>query len=527
MADYISTLQGSQMDAALIDMAEHNSEAWAVGERNGIAVDSSDVAYHNNARYYAQQAQSIAPASVTEAVRWDVAQTALTDAQRTQARDNINATAYNYNILDNSWFTLNSRGQSSYTGNTYAIDRWKSANSRTTVTVNSGYVNISTNSSGNGLLQQPLVNSVTGTVTYSAYVRGTGTGIMMLLDSNGNAVDTVTIDNLTNDWKLFVGTYTGQTPAVTFRFHVDTSTSYDIRCAKLENGSVSTLAYDTPPDYGEELTRCIYSTADPTDTYANNGFGRTNPNLLDNPWFTNPINQRGVSGTLSSTGYFYDRWKANTTGIVITSGYITLPANGGFRQYLELGRIADGKTYTLSVMASDGNIYTMTGTLTSSESGWQVNKHLLQNYIWAGIRVDSGKWDIDITSTNGVNIKAVKLELGSVSTLANDVPPDYGTELAKCQRYFYRISGNSVMPIGAGYTRSTYANILVDLPVAMEQIQPLLTLVDFNYSQGQKTQRLRLYRLVTCSGTNSVYLSPQHSPRNTVPWLLLLQETTI
>ena len=59
MADYISTLTGVQMDSALLDMAEHKSEAWAVGERNGVAVPSGDATYQNNARYYAQQAQSI------------------------------------------------------------------------------------------------------------------------------------------------------------------------------------------------------------------------------------------------------------------------------------------------------------------------------------------------------------------------------------------------------------------------------------------------------------------------------------
>ena len=108
MADYISTLSGVQMDAALMDMAEHNSEAYAVGERNGNPVGADDVTYHNNARYYAQQAQSIAPASVTEAVRWDIAQTALTDANKAQARTNIdagkNGAWSNRNLLDNAYF---------------------------------------------------------------------------------------------------------------------------------------------------------------------------------------------------------------------------------------------------------------------------------------------------------------------------------------------------------------------------------------------------------------------------------------
>jgi len=57
MADYTSTLTGAQMDAALEDMAEHDSEAWAVGERNGTAVTSEDETYQNNSKYFKEQAE--------------------------------------------------------------------------------------------------------------------------------------------------------------------------------------------------------------------------------------------------------------------------------------------------------------------------------------------------------------------------------------------------------------------------------------------------------------------------------------
>lgn len=53
MADYRSSLSGVQMDNALMDMAEHNSEAFAVGERNGVPVGADDVTYHNNSKYWA------------------------------------------------------------------------------------------------------------------------------------------------------------------------------------------------------------------------------------------------------------------------------------------------------------------------------------------------------------------------------------------------------------------------------------------------------------------------------------------
>jgi len=57
---YVSALTGPEMDAALLDMAQHNSEAWAVGTRNGADVPSSDETYDNNSKYYATEAEAAA-----------------------------------------------------------------------------------------------------------------------------------------------------------------------------------------------------------------------------------------------------------------------------------------------------------------------------------------------------------------------------------------------------------------------------------------------------------------------------------
>ena len=53
--------------------SEYNAEAWAVGERGGVPVNETDQTYHNNAKYYAEQAAdadesaAAAAASATEA----------------------------------------------------------------------------------------------------------------------------------------------------------------------------------------------------------------------------------------------------------------------------------------------------------------------------------------------------------------------------------------------------------------------------------------------------------------------------
>lgn len=92
---YVSALTGPEMDAALLDMAQHNSEAWAVGTRNGAAVSSSDEVYHNNSQYYATEAEAAAaraeaavPAGTEGAVLFSQAQS-LTAAQKQTAFDNI------------------------------------------------------------------------------------------------------------------------------------------------------------------------------------------------------------------------------------------------------------------------------------------------------------------------------------------------------------------------------------------------------------------------------------------------------
>jgi len=197
-------------------------------------------------------------AQVDQVTDLPYADAGLTESQQAQARKNISAGGTNPNLLDNPFFTVNQRGAASYTGNVYMVDRWKGANSRTTITVNAGYVNLSTNSSGNGFLQQKLSESYTGVLTYSVYVRGTGAGVLSIQDSNGTSLDDITIDNPGNDWTLVSGTYEATTPVAAVVFRVNTSTNYDIKCVKLEVGSVSTLANDVPPDYGTELAKCRY-----------------------------------------------------------------------------------------------------------------------------------------------------------------------------------------------------------------------------------------------------------------------------
>ena len=269
---YVSALDGPSMDAALQDMAYHNSEAWAVGTRNGVAVSGSDVTYHNNAKYYsdkvstdtdraeaaAARAEAAVPAGTAGAVFFDTAQS-LTTTQQYQAKANIGAGSTNPNLLDNPWWgsneVINQRGISS--GNTpsmaYTLDRWKMSYGTSVGTYSLGTSGLTmTGSTGAAIMLQipesRLNNylygkTVTGSILLSdgTIISGSGTytqNSQIIFAQNG---DCRIIKDSSNN--IRVNVFDGKTVT--------------IRAVKLELGTVSTLANDVPPDYGTELRKCM------------------------------------------------------------------------------------------------------------------------------------------------------------------------------------------------------------------------------------------------------------------------------
>ena len=183
----------------------------------------------------------------------------------------------------------------------------------------------------------------------------------------------------------------------------------------------------------------------------------SNPNLLDNPWFT--VNQRGQS-SYSGMGYTVDRWRTSTNGIVTinTDGSITQATSTGTANvYFENAYLWDrelygGKTYTASIKYGDDSIESTTFIFpTAVQTTASVLLGTAFNSNGDGLRVYSKADSLGYTllvqvitnSGSSVTFKAVKLEVGSVSTLKNDVAPNYQQELAKCQRYYQRYYGNN------------------------------------------------------------------------------------
>lgn len=203
---------------------------------------------------------------------------------------------------------------------------------------------------------------------------------------------------------------------------------------------------------------------------------KPNPNLLDNWYFGNPVNQRGQA---SYTGAVYglDRWKAtnDNTTVLISDGFIALSGNGAvpyIRQTLDNPSQLLGKAVTLSALLQDGTLKSATSILPSSFPS--ANTLYCNIADVADLLVTSSYISVQIKAKSGGsnNIVAVKLELGSQQTLAhqdadgnwvlNEIS-DYGEQLARCQRYFRREKNNTTtrLVFGIGLPVSTSNLMLV------------------------------------------------------------------
>lgn len=235
-------------------------------------------------------------------------------------------------------------------------------------------------------------------------------------------------------------------------------------------------------------------TADNIKTALGYAPGMTNPNLIDNPWFR--VNQRGET-VYKTTGYTVDRWKLNTktnanASVTVESDGVQLYATGGtwidFRQPIEFPERLNGKTVTLSVDANAEYIksielknLTTNKTLLSINVGSTNGRKIISksgNIPSDGISADdfvgvmifmTGSSADEVCSAM---VYAIKLEQGSVSTLAYDIPPDYGEQLVRCQRYYQRFTiPNINKSIGFAVARSsTLAAVMFNL------LQPMRTL---------------------------------------------------
>lgn len=189
----------------------------------------------------------------------------------------------------------------------------------------------------------------------------------------------------------------------------------------------------------------------------------SNPNLLDNWYFGNPVNQRGQT-SYTGVGYGIDRWIRNGGGdTLLNDGYITLLGYGN-----NLDQITDtavykqlrGKIVTISVLGR-GYFSIVAEDYANSYKAKYVNSvEFTIGSLALTVRSDADRLIFHIQPQDGnpCDIIAVKLELGSQQTLAhqdangnwvlNEIP-DYGEQLRRCQRYFQTFATQSLRPTDA------------------------------------------------------------------------------
>lgn len=165
----------------------------------------------------------------------------------------------------------------------------------------------------------------------------------------------------------------------------------------------------------------------------------SNPNLLINSDFRNPINQRGQI-TYSNNNdwawcYGIDRWACNASlnscTLTVNDASITITNNGNssmhFRQLFEQVYDEGLYTATINIVAVTGNVVVHFDDGVKS-SALAVGKNVVTLNAapeYLNLLIDAGA---------SIELAWIKLEAGSVST--SFVPKQYAEELMICRRYF-------------------------------------------------------------------------------------------
>lgn len=205
-------------------------------------------------------------------------------------------------------------------------------------------------------------------------------------------------------------------------------------------------------------------------------------NLLDNSDFRNPINQREKT-EYSGGGYTIDRWCfANSAGVLtINDGYVSLSSGVGYWKQIVEMTPAELGTYTMSLLTNEGELYVTRGTPNHAAGVFLADGSYFYYETTSGGLVAV---NIRIAASSTLNIKAIKLERGTNQTLARkdsdgswvlaDPPPNRQQELAKCQRYFIRLTKpnnpySSIVGMGTAVNAST-CFCICPVPVPMRDI---------------------------------------------------------
>jgi len=319
----------------------------------------------------------------------------------------------NPNLLDNWYFkqaVSNGVAKGSEVSEyNYLMSRWRVEGSytpRPTATYN--------NSGVVGAIGQsiPSTLDIQGKTLTGSYLTASG-----LLNSFTETVD------ITGGWHWYVAQESGSNDnCCALVANGDNTAKFILRhdsvrvvAAKLEIGTQQTLAHmengvwvlNEVPDKVEETTKLLYKNDDGSIKMP-----FVNPNLLDNWYFGNPVNQRGIQNgaAIAAWSYHIDRWSTEGSGTVKADGYMTAD-----KMYQVIPSIRVGVPVTMSGLFSDGTFLTKTGVLNNTGT-WHRD-----------MRAESGTKNINIISQQSNekwfqcfgDIVAAKVEYGTQQTLAH------------------------------------------------------------------------------------------------------------
>lgn len=285
-------------------------------------------------------------------------------------------------------------------------------------------------------------------------------------------------------------------------------------CVMNSNGVISTVQfYGSPPEVNE-----LYRIFVPSNNMSRSFIVvppkfTVNPNLLDNWYFGNPVNQRGLTEyTIFWNQYSVDRWscEGDTVYVRIEQDGIVLKNNNSngfqFKQILPDGLIPVGSAVTMSVLCTSvsgichftyaqiNEPYSGSIPWTQVEAGVVTTAH--------GVQI-GGQHKIIIGLEPGAEIKilAIKLELGSTQTLAhlengnwvlNEIP-DYGEQLKKCQRYFVRYAFDTQRFFGVlNIDNANGGQGYINLPVPMRATPTISGPVGFYSTDNNVTVNINV-----------------------------------
>ena len=196
------------------------------------------------------------------------------------------------------------------------------------------------------------------------------------------------------------------------------TTNYQVLYQIIEGYNIADLNFGTAN--AKTVTVSFWVRSSVTGTYGCILRGGSSPTYYVSS-YSIPVADTWTYITLTVPGCTTDTWSSTNTG--------------GLTIYFDLGV---GSTYSAAVTGSwgAGNIFGLTG----------------------GVKFSA-------TNTATFYITGVQLEKGSTATSFDYRP--YGTELALCQRYYYKISGSAGRQ-GVGYAKTTTtADVAISFPVTM------------------------------------------------------------